>query len=70
MELKSLDAHNKDMSKIYVGISTYPRPNGIACPECGRELMDTNAVVLDSYPPQKNVHCSSSNCDFCGYRIA
>jgi len=46
-----------------------PQPNGIACPNCSEELMDSNPMVtLTSHPAQKNVHCSS--CDYVGYRIA
>jgi C4-type Zn-finger protein len=48
--------------------SNEPRPNGIACPKCGNELMDTNPMMtLTSYPAQKNVHCSK--CEYKGYRI-
>lgn len=39
-----------------------PRPNGLACPKCGEQLLDTTPnLSLDSFPPQKNVHCE------CGY---
>lgn len=45
-----------------------PRPNGIACPECGEELFDSQPnVVLTSNPPQKNVHCEK--CGYKGYRF-
>jgi C4-type Zn-finger protein len=48
-----------------------PIPNGIACPKCGEELLDTQPnVTLTSMPPQKNVGCSSEKCDYTGYRIA
>lgn len=44
-------------------------PNGLACPWCGKELMDTcPAITLASYPPKKDVHCS--NCTYKGYRVA
>ncbi len=44
--------------------------NGIACPWCGAELVDTDkdGTLLMSNPPQKNVHCP--NCNWHGYRIA
>lgn len=46
-----------------------PHPNGIACPECGKELWDSDPMItLTSYPPQKNVHCSG--CGYKGYRLA
>ena len=35
-----------------------PQPNGIKCPKCGEELMDTYPMILTSDPPQKNVHSS------------
>jgi hypothetical protein len=48
-----------------------PVPNGIACPKCGEELLDTQPnVTLASMPPKKNVGCSSEKCDYIGYRIA
>lgn len=44
-----------------------PSLNGIACPVCGEELYDSNPMItLDSFPEQKNVHCSS--CEYIGYR--
>lgn len=40
------------------------RPNGIACPNCGKELGDdVNGVVLTSLPPQVGVLCPA-----CGWR--
>ncbi len=40
-----------------------PRLNGLACPKCAEQLFDTSPhIILDSYPPQKNVHCKA-----CGY---
>lgn len=49
--------------------SSQPKPNGIACPECGSEMLDTQPnVTLTSNPPQKNVHCPK--CGYAGYRVA
>lgn len=46
-----------------------PRPNGIACPECGHELLDSQPLItFTSNPPQKNIHCPE--CDYIGFRIA
>lgn len=46
-----------------------PIPNGIACPNCKEELLDSNPfVTLTSWPAQKNVHCP--NCEYKGFRIA
>lgn len=45
-----------------------PKPNGIECPRCGAELLDsTPMIVLASYPPKKSVHCAK--CDYRGYRV-
>ena len=71
-KLKSLDEHNSMSSTFYWGmISQKPAPNGIACPKCGEELVDTKPnETLTSMPPQKNVGCSSDKCDYTGYRIS
>lgn len=46
-----------------------PVKNGIACPQCGTELLDTNPrMVLTSSPPKKDVHCPA--CHFNSYRVA
>lgn len=65
--LKSLEDFNSDQGKRYTQeVST---KNGIACPKCGSELIDTNpSTVLASCPPQKNISCE--DCDYTGYRIA
>jgi hypothetical protein len=67
--LTSLDEHNSNAWSTQVNMySNEPRPNGIACPECGNELMDTNPMMtLTSHPAKKNVHCSK--CEYKGYRI-
>ena len=69
-KLKSLDEHNSEAWSTQVNMfSNAPRPNGIACPKCGNELMDTNPMgTLLSYPAQKDVHCPK--CEYTGYRIA
>jgi DNA-directed RNA polymerase subunit RPC12/RpoP len=68
--LLSFDEHNSNAWATQVNMySIEPRPNGIACPKCGKELMDTNPnMTLTSYPAQKNVHCPK--CGYTGYRIA
>lgn len=46
-----------------------PRPNGIACPTCGKELIDSQPLMtLSSHPPQKHVQCTA--CGFAGTRFA
>ena len=71
-KLISLDEHNTTNSTFHCGMmGQSPVPNGIACPKCGEELLDTQPnVTLASMPPKKNVGCSSEKCDYTGYRIA
>ena len=66
--LVSLDEHNSNAWSTQVNMySNEPRPNGIACPECGNELMDTNPMMtLTSHPAKKDVHCPK--CEYKGYR--
>jgi len=48
---------------------TKPVLNGIQCPGCHAELMDTHPnVTITSAPPRKEVHCPS--CGWKGRRIA
>ena len=66
---KSLEEHNKLAAQKYDTNNSFQR-NNIECPTCGAELMDSSSnVVLASMPPLLNVHCSSPNCDFKGYRV-
>lgn len=71
-KLKSLEEHNNISSTFHRGMmGQSPVYNGIACPNCGEELLDTQPnVTLSSMPLQKNVGCSSDKCDYTGYRIA
>jgi len=66
--LTSLDEHNSNAWSTQVNMySNEPRPNGIACPKCGNELMDTNPMMtLTSHPAKKDVHCPK--CEYKGYR--
>lgn len=68
-KLKTLDEHNLEACYTQVNMfSNEPKLNGIDCPECGCELMDSNPLItLTSYPAKKNVHC---DCGYKGYRIA
>lgn len=69
-KLKSLEKHNAEARERHsVMNDNSPRLNGIACPECGAELYDTNPnITLTSWPGQKNVHCGQ--CEYVGYRVA
>ncbi len=67
-KLKSLEQHNAISYSYFIQATTYPKLNGIACPKCGGELMDSNNCLLPSYPAQKNVNCSK--CDYRGFALA
>jgi transcription elongation factor Elf1 len=67
-KLQSLSEFNQEVSDFWTRSNTYPKPNGIACPNCGEELFDTNSSVLTSNPLQKNIHCGK--CGYRGYRNA
>lgn len=68
--MKSLEEHNSEREQIHRMLNIHaPVKNGIACPDCGNELVDSNpSAVLCSYPPQKDVKCDK--CGYIGYRIA
>jgi predicted RNA-binding Zn-ribbon protein involved in translation (DUF1610 family) len=58
-DLISLEEHNRKAWTLTTG----PVKNGIACPDCGSELMDSNpSICLTSHPPQWAIHCPE-----CGY---
>lgn len=68
--LKTLAENNAAAraSRFYSPGKEAPRLNGVACPECGAELFDTEpSIVLLSYPPKKSIHCSA--CGYTGYRM-
>ena len=71
-KLKNLFEHNNMSSTFHSGLfGQSPVLNGIACPKCGEELLDTHPnQTLASMPPKKNVGCSSDKCDYTGYRNA
>ena len=66
--LKSLEEFNAEQRAIHRADAA-PRLNGIACPKCGEELLDSwPMIILSSIPPQKDIHCPA--CDYSGYRVA
>jgi predicted RNA-binding Zn-ribbon protein involved in translation (DUF1610 family) len=67
-KLKSLEENNKEVTNLFYKLNdNSPRPNGIACPECGEELLDSEPnVVLLSNPVRYNIHCPK--CGYAGYR--
>ena len=67
-ELKDFHDHNETRHREYmshfINLGT-----GIACPQCGDELQDTNpSTVTCSIPPQKAVHCNT--CKFQSFIVA
>ncbi len=59
--LKTLEEHNAESRKATDDFIN-PHPNGIACPECGAELIDsTPMLTLLPMPAQYNVHCEKCN---------
>jgi len=66
--MKTLEQFNNEKNIYYhIYKYEYPRLNEIACPNCGNELFDSDDMILTSYPPKKNIHCS--NCNYHGYRL-
>ena len=63
-KLKTLEEHNTEALKPKVE----PKyNNGIACPNCGKELIDSNPyLILTSNPPQTATKCL--NCGYQGSR--
>jgi hypothetical protein len=51
---RSIEEHNRERRKAY---SDEPPKTGVACPECGTELVDAGGGQLLSKPPQKHVIC-------------
>lgn len=64
--MKTLKEFNENALMLHADLTKYPKPNGIECPKCKKELMDSDCMVLCSYPPQKNVECE---CGYKGYRF-
>lgn len=66
--LTSLADNNAKAAEAYRRFGE-PRANGIACPSCGKELMDSSpSIILPSAPPSKQTHCSA--CDYSGTRLS
>lgn len=61
-KLISLEEWNKQRQILLI---VFGAGNGIACSLCGRELRDTDRMLL-SHPPQVEVTCQS--CSFTGSR--
>jgi len=65
--MKTLDQFNVERIEFWQSNKT--EKNGIACPLCGKELIDSaDGIVLTSSPPKVAIRCLS--CHFKGLRIA
>jgi ribosomal protein S27E len=65
--LKSLEQHNALKAAMYFQ-QTDTVPNGIECPGCAKELVDTDpGKALLSSPPKTPIGCPV--CGFRGYRV-
>lgn len=61
----------KEYNNAYMKNREVKHSLGIACDNCGSELIDTMpGVICTSNPPQRSVHCSNSNCGYKGYMWA
>ena len=49
--------HKQEINQRY-------RKCGVACPQCGEELLIDTMIVLTSYPPKHGYHCEK--CDWHG----
>ena len=67
-DLISLEAANARAALSYGKVPNPDVPNGIACPQCGKELVDNRPyVILPHYPPRLEIHCPA--CKWGGCRI-
>lgn len=65
-KLISLEENNGRAYSSYP--SNKPQLNGVACPKCGSELVDSHPnITLTSFPAKKNTACT--NCDYIGFRF-
>ena len=73
--LKTLEEHNSrkfyEFGVVGSNFNFFPVKNGIACPNCGDELVDVNPnKILTSNPPKKFIKCQNEKCSYAGYRLA
>lgn len=68
--MKTLTEYNKEKENIYKELYNFTKPkkNGIACPNCGDELYDSEPYLITaSIPPKTKVECKK--CGYKDYRI-
>lgn len=70
--LESLEDHDmRRRREICERMRQTPVRNGIACPKCGHELLDSRPnEQFMSAPPQMAVHCPQPGCGYKGLRVA
>ncbi len=67
-KLKTLEENNAEAFSSSVDYFGKPSLNGVACPDCGEELYDSQPnVTLTTYPAQKTTMCKK--CGYSGYRF-
>ena len=69
MPLKSLKDFNAEKQARWADINA-PKPNGIACPQCGQECAETGNPNqhMSGEPPKWKIACPS--CSWRGSRVA
>lgn len=55
-KLKSIEEHNSEKFRAFEILNS-GTPCGVACPECGAELLADYTISLTSNPPQTPVRC-------------
>lgn len=61
--METITEHEDNFWKTFKPIDNTAQPCGIACDECGTELLADYSICLTSNPPQTPVYCPK-----CGWR--
>ena len=70
-KLKSLEEHDAEARARQALDTAFPKYNGISCPTCGSELVDSHPMeTLTTDPPMKAISCPMGLCGFRGTRLA
>ena len=71
MTLKSLQDHNEARREAILRAREDRHKTGIACPQCGTELRNTEpGVLLASNPPQVRLDCPNPDCKHVAFALA
>jgi predicted RNA-binding Zn-ribbon protein involved in translation (DUF1610 family) len=65
--LKTPEQHNRERRQLHDMESPW-RVSGVACPQCGEELLVDTSMSLTSDPPQHRSKCPK--CGHTGYLVA